>query len=230
MTRLSLLVLAMTVLLSPPAVGQARVVSIPPEPSLLNLTTSWSRASTLGVLRELKVRSDHIELRVWRGYGPSETQAVVLRRVDGQWSASFARVIRCEIQIPTSVGDTASDATIRGYVAEARRKCGTSLTDVGAGARIIAADTVLVQQLTVPESEIETAWKDALNAGVHRLPVRVKRNGTTGDSITYVVELRRGDEYRAAEIEHVEQPETEADTQVKEVYAAVRRLLQRREP
>jgi hypothetical protein len=49
------------------------------------------------------------------------------------------------------------------------------------------------------------------------------------DGITYVIELRRGDEYRAAEIEHLERPEVVADTQVEQVYAAVRRLLLQRE-
>ena len=221
----NLLVVATIVLLSRPGFGQARVVSAPAEPSLLNLTTAWSRASTLGDLRELRARSDYLELRVWRGYGLSETHAVVVRRTDGRWSASLARVIRCEIQIPRSVGDTASQTTMRRYVAEARRKCGTPVADVGAGARIITADTLVVQQLDVPESEIETAWKDALGAGVLQLPGRVKRTWTMDDGITYLIELRRGDEYRAAEIEHLERPEVEADTQVKQVYAAVRRLL-----
>jgi hypothetical protein len=128
------------------------------------------------------------------------------------------------------VGDTASATTMRGYVAEARRRCGTSLTDVGAGARIIAADTLLVQQLEVPEPEIEMVWKDALGAGMLKLPGRVKRSSTMDVEITYLIELRRGDAYQVAEIEHLERPEVEADTQVKQVYAAVRRLLQRREP
>jgi len=70
-------------------------------------------------------------------------------------------------------------------------------------------------------------WKDALSAGVLQLPGRVKRTGTVDAAITYVVELRRGDEYRAAEIEELERPEVEADTQVKQIYAAVRRLLPR---
>jgi hypothetical protein len=226
MTHANLLPLAV-VLFSRPGFGQARVVSAPAEPSLLNLTRTWSRASTLGDLRELRTRSDHLELRVWRGYGLSETQAVVLRRNDGHWSASLARVIRCEIQISKSVADTASQTTMRHYVVEARRKCGTSVTDVGAGARIITTDTLVVQQLDVPGAEIETAWKDALSAGVAQLPGRVKRSWTIDDGVTYVIELRRGDEYRAAEIEHLERPEVEADTQVKQIYAAVRRLLPR---
>ena len=230
MTQRNLLAVAVIVLCSRPGFGQAKVVSVPAEPSLLNLTTSWSRASTLGDLRELRTGSDHIELRVWRGYGPSETQAVVLRRADGHWSASLARVIRCEIQIPTSVGDTASQATMRRYAAEARTKCGVSIANAGPGARIIATDTLLVQPLAVPEPDIEAVWKEALSAGVHQLPARVKRNRTMDDSVTYLIELRRGNEYRVAEIEDLERPEVEADTQVKQVYAAVRRLLQRREP
>lgn len=227
MNHSKLLAVAIMVLLPRPGFGQARVTSAPAEPSLLNLTTAWARASTLGDLRQMHTHSDFVELRVWHGFGLAETQAVVLRRIDGHWSASLARVIRCEIQIPKSVGDTASVTTMRGYVAEARRKCGTSVADVSAGARIITTDTLVVQQLEVPESEIETAWKDALSAGVLRLPGRVKRNGTIDDGATYLIELRRGDEYRAAEIEDLERPEVEADAQVKQVYAAVRRLLPR---
>ena len=227
MNHSKLLAVAIMVLLPRPGFGQARVTSAPAAPSLLNLTTAWARASTLGDLRQMHTHSDFVELRVWHGFGLAETQAVVLRRIDGHWSASLARVIRCEIQIPKSVGDTASVTTMRGYVAEARRKCGTSVADVSAGARIITTDTLVVQQLEVPESEIETAWKDALSAGVLRLPGRVKRNGTIDDGATYLIELRRGDEYRAAEIEDLERPEVEADAQVKQVYAAVRRLLPR---
>jgi hypothetical protein len=228
-THPGLLAVVMIVLFSRPSVGQARVASAPDEPSLLNLTTAWSRASTLGDLRALRTRADYLELRVWRGFGLSETQAVVLRRADGHWSASLARVIRCEIQIPKSVGDTASVTTMRGYVAQARRACGTSVADVGAGARIITTDTLVVQQLDVPESEIEMAWNDAVSAGALQLPGQVKRNRTMDDSITYVIETRRGDEYRAAEIEDLERPEVEADTQVKQIYAAVHRLRSRRE-
>lgn len=220
---------SLIIVLSRAAFGQARVVSAPSEPSLLNLTTPWSRASTLGDLRELRTRSDHLELRVWRGFAQSETQAIVLRRSDGHWSASLARVIRCEIQIPKSVGDTASTATMRGYVAQARRNCGTSVADIGAGTRIITADTLVVLQLDVPESEIETAWNDALSAGASQLPGRVKRERAVEDAMTYLIELRRGNEYRAAEIENVERPEVEADAQVKQVYTIVSRLLSRRE-
>jgi hypothetical protein len=230
MTHPKLFALAVVVLLSRPVFGQARIVSAPPEPSLLNITRTWSHASTLGDLRELRTGSDYLELRVWGGYGPAETQAVVLRRRDGHWSAFLARVIRCEIQIPNSVADTASLATMRRYAAEARHACGTSVADVSAGARIITTDTLVVDPLDVQEPEIEPAWKAAVDAGVLQLPPRVTHSSAAPGDFTYVIELRRGDEYRAAEIERLDHPEVEADTQVSQIYAAVRRLLPRRQP
>ena len=94
---------------------------------------------------------------------------------------------------------------------------------MSAGARIIAADTLVVERLDVSEADIEAVWTDTEKAGVARLPDRAKHTATT-DGTTYIIELRRGDEYRAAEIEHVEHPEVEADSQVEHVYAAVKRL------
>jgi hypothetical protein len=111
------------------------------------------------------------------------------------------------------------------YVAEARRKCGASVADVSAGARIITTDTLIVEQLEVQESEIEAGWNASVDAGLLQLPARVKRSSPVLGDFTYVIELRRGDEYRAAEIEQVDRPEAEADTQVKQIYAAVHRLL-----
>ena len=227
MTHHVRILLAIFVLFSRESFGQARVVSAPAEPSLLNLTGSWARASSLGDLREMRTRSDHLELRVWRGFGASETRAVVLRRADGHWSASLARVIRCEIQIPRSVGDTAKAATMRQYVAEARRNCGASVVDVSAGSQIIAADTLVVQTLDVQESEIDAVWKEVLDAGALELPGRVKRDRAIDEGLTYLVEVRRGNDYRGAEIEHLERPEVKADSQVQRVYAAVQRLLPR---
>ena len=64
MTRSSIgarhLIIVGLVLLARPVFGQARVVSVPPEPSLLNITTGWARASSLGPLRELRVPSDYL--------------------------------------------------------------------------------------------------------------------------------------------------------------------------
>jgi hypothetical protein len=226
MTRQLRSALGLVILFSHNSIAQVRVLSAPPEPSLLNITRQWSRASPLGDLRELRTGGGDLELRVWGGYGlTTGTQAVVLRRAGGQWSAFLARVVRCEIQIPRSVGDTASRATMQRYVAEARQHCGTTITDLGAGAQVITTDTVVAQRLSVPDSLIENAWSAAVRAGVFKLPGRVERSPMTDDVFMYVVEVRNGADYRASVIEHLERGETEADQQVKAVYAAVSRLL-----
>jgi len=111
------------------------------------------------------------------------------------------------------------------HVAEARRQCDTSLGEIGAGVRIITADTLVVDELSVPDSVIDKAWTAAVRAGVFELPGRVRRAAPISTDFTYVVEIRRGSEYRAAEIEHLEHPETEADRQIREVYNAVSGVL-----
>jgi hypothetical protein len=215
---------ALTGMLPRSAFAQARVVSEPAEPSLLALTRGWSRASSLGDLREARTSSDHLELRVWAGYDTSTTQAVVVRRAGGRWAAFVARVLRCEMQIPLGVGDTASARTMQSFVAEARRHCSGPVTSAGAGVRIITADTVVVAQLALPDSTIERAWTAAVNGGALEMPGRAK-HAASGDGLTYVVELRRGSEYRASEIERVDPPETEADRQMRRVYAVLATLV-----
>ena len=217
--------LALTFVLARTERAQARVLSAPPEPSLLGLTSDWARASSLGDLRELRASPDYLELRVWGGYGLGATQAVVLRRAGGRWSAFLARVRRCAIQIPIAVGETASAATMHGYVVEARRRCDTPLTDVGAGMRVITADTLAVDPLSASDSAIADAWMGAVRAGVLRLPGHVARGSVPASDFTYVVEVRQGNDYRASQIEYTDQPEGEADRQVREVYAAANRLL-----
>ena len=208
------------------AISQARVVSAPPEPSLLNLIGQWTRASTLGDLRELRVGRDYLELRVWGGFAlNSETQALVLRRANGRWSAFLARVMRCELQIPRVIGETASSATLRRYTARAKQQCGTKPSDVGPGTQIITTDSLIVDSLGVAESAVQDAWAAAEHAGVEELPPRVDRKRSMDDVFMYVVELRNGGDYRASVIEHVNPPETPADRQIQDVYAAVNRLL-----
>jgi hypothetical protein len=219
------------VAISQAAFAQARVLSAPPEPSLLNITRQWSRASSLGDLRELRTEADHRELRVWLGFGlTAETQGIILRRANNRWSAFFARVMRCEIQVPRTVGDTASRATMQRYTAEARQHCGTAAANVSPGAQVITTDTLYVGSLNVPDSTIDAAWTAAVRAGVLQLPPRVERSQTIDDVAMYVIEIRNGNDYRASTIEQMEHPETAADQQVKDIYAAVTSRLRNETP
>src|SRR4029079_277238 len=119
----------------------------------------------------------------------------------------------------------ASRATMQRYTAEARRHCGTAVTDVSAGSQVLATDTLLVAPLNVPDSTIAEAGNMAERGGAFELPARVDRNRVLDDAFIYVVELRRGNDYRASVIEHTERAETRVDQHVRDIYAAVNRLL-----
>ena len=152
------------------------------------------------------------------------TEAVVIRRDAGRWSAFHARVLRCEMKIARSVGDTASRVTMQQLVAQTRRQCGVSITDVGPGDQLLTTDTLIVDRLGVADSLIERAWTVAERAGASELPARVRRNRVPQDDRNYVVELRRGDNYRASAIEQVEPPENDVDRKIQEIRAALNAL------
>ena len=115
---------------------------------------------------------------------------------------------------------------MQSLVAEARRHCGVPVTNAGAGVRIITADTVVVAELALPDSTIEQAWTAAVKGGALEMPGRAK-HASPGDGLVYVVELRRGNDYRASEIERVDPPETDADRQMQRVYAPLATLVRR---
>jgi hypothetical protein len=206
------------------AAAQVVVASEPKEPSLLSLARSWSRESALGDLRELDLGHQDIEVRAWGGFGLTSTRAIVLRRVDGQWSARRAQLVDCTLRVPIPVGDTASETTLRAFASEARRKCGASRGDVSRGAMIISADTLRVESRAASSAAIDTAWKNAVAAGLLTLPARMERNWHMLDGFTYVLEIRQGNIYRAVEIEHLDRPEAPADSVVKKAYAALTRI------
>jgi hypothetical protein len=51
---------------------------------LINKTTELGG---LDELRKTSLEKDNIEVRVWRGFGLGDLEGVVLKRIDGQWSA-----------------------------------------------------------------------------------------------------------------------------------------------
>ena len=79
-------------------------------------------------------------------------------------------------------------------------------------------DTLIVDQIA-RNADLEKVWRDAVRAGVLALPP--KRWKGIMDGGGYVIEVRRGNEYRASVIESVEPPEVYTDRQVKEIYNIV---------
>ena len=213
----------LALLATEPCAAQARTVSAPADDYLLEITQEWGARSALGDLRLRAMGPHDIELRLWGGYGLAGTYGTVLRRTDGRWSGWLAITHRCSVWLPLATGDTLSEASIRRYQAQARGDCSNAPGDI-LPARVIYTDSLGIRSLP-GDPDLETAWRDAVAAGVSTLPGEVPRSWVRLDGHTYVVELRTGDEYRASVIEHTDPPATDADRKVQDLYRAVHRRL-----
>ena len=200
------------------------IADAPSDSFLFQGTRRWGRTSSLGDLQERAFAPEDIEVRAWGGYGIGGTSAIVARREAGNWRAWSAEFVGCNISVATSIADTASAETRKGFIAAARKNCYSSIGDTRRGAVMYLSDSVEVTPLPASSAAIDSAWNDAVNAGLLALPASVPRTWTMLDGVTYLLEVRRGREYRASMIESLDTPEVEADRQVKVVFAALSRL------
>lgn len=211
------------------ASSQVKILSDPG--FLLWDTRDWSRASPLGDLRERPSSNDYRELRVWAGYGVFGTDGIVIRHEHGKWKAWLAVVVPCTLHIPTSVRDSAHEATLRHYEHVARRRCGGAIGDASRETAYVETDTLALRRLQVNSSAIARAWSDAIGAGVAQLPELAPRagHGMMLDGLTYITEMREGDEYRASEIEYRSDADSSALANVDRVLRAVAKLVRRKD-
>jgi len=216
-------------LLGGDAHAQATSVIAPPGDYLLRLTQHWGRVSPLGALVERHMGAGDVEVRLWQGYGLGGTWGTVLRREAGHWRGWHARVVGCSYRVPIPVGDTLTPPSIRRYQGLAKVRCaernaGEAEAPPGTyGWSVISTDTVGVVPLA-STTALGEVWGDLVRAGVPTLPPRVPRSWMRTDGHTYLVEVRRGGEYRASVIEHTSPPETGADSVVQAVAAIFARL------
>lgn len=209
--------------------SQVKILSDPG--FLLGDTREWSRASPLGDLRERPGSNDYRELRVWVGYGEFGTDGIVIRHVHGKWKAWLAVMVPCRLMIPTSVRDSAHAATLRHYEHLARHRCGGAIGDSSRESYYVQTDTLALQRLHVDAAAIARSWNDAIDAGIEQLPELAPRagHGMMLDGLTYVTEMREGDEYRASEIEYRSDADSTALARVDRVFRAVAKLVQRKD-
>ena len=205
------------------ATGQATHISAPPRETLLSFVYEWSEESALHNLRTLSMGPDDVEVRFWQGFGLAGTWATVLRRRAGQWQAWRAQVQRCFAMLPPAVADTMSQRTRASYRRQARRACRDPRADTLAVALMLSADPVALYPLGA--GDYEAFWQGLKAQGILELPPSVPRTWLMLDGHTYVVEVRRGGDYRASVIEHT-RPEVRADTLVQHLAQMVDRISQ----
>ncbi len=202
--------------------AQARTQSAPPDNYILHITQAFEKESSLGDVRDGQLGSDDIDLRVWGGYGLGGTTGIAIKRTNGIWRGWVAVVHRCWIAIPTAVNDTLTEASAAVLRARARREC-RHIEDLS-GEMMFDSDTLEIHEIR-DTGKLEPTWQAAVKAGALQLPGEIKRDWVMQDGFTYVVEVRRGDQYRASVIEHVDHPALDGDRQVQAVYHAVLPLM-----
>jgi hypothetical protein len=199
--------------------AQADAATRTPHTYLVSLTQRWEADSPLGDLRTRAIGPDDVELRLWGGYGLSGTRGVILRRTGGRWSGWRAAVYPCPLYLTGPDRDTLADEN-PAYRRQARRECGRSRPVIGQPYIQVNGDSVELKPIA-PGAGLAAAWDAAVAAGLLTLPPEVPREWIMFDGFTYVVEVRRGGEYRASQIEHTDPPETDADRAIQRVYNAV---------
>ena len=205
-------------------VAQATHATAPADDVLLQFTQEWGRESALGDLTKRSMAPSDVEVRFWGGYGLFGTSALVLRRTGDVWQAWRALVQGCPVVLPVPVGDTVSDSTLAFYRREARKNCGHPQADTLPATMVFQADAVGLYPLA--SAGYEAYWQELKRNGLLELPPRVPRKWFMTDGHTYVVEVRRGGDYRASVIEQTK-PESRADTLVQRLAALVQRVQQR---
>jgi hypothetical protein len=199
--------------------AQATHIMVPVRETLLQFTQDWGRESALGDLTTRVMGSSDVELRFWGGFGLGGTSATVLRRTDDTWRAWRAEVQRCPVFLPVAVGDTVSTTTLAAYRQQARRNCGDRRPDTLSSATVFYADTMALYPLA--DANYEDFWQKLKREGILELPPQVPRSWRMLDGYTYVVEVRRGNDYRASVIEHT-RPESRADSLVQHLAELIR--------
>jgi hypothetical protein len=182
---------------------------------IVRVTQRWGAFSPIGELRMCSMDADDVELRVWGGYGLGGTRGVILRRTDGRWQAWRAQVVECVINLATTTwGETSPTDSMR--MAEARRQC-PRFPD-GSGA-YHSVDTLALESLDARRAG--SVWDGAVRAGVLGLPPKLPGNRIMIDGFGIVIEVRRGDVYRASTFHAVRPPEVAADSAAREIYRTV---------
>jgi hypothetical protein len=182
---------------------------------LVWITERWGMSDRrLGPLRIKDIPPGDIELRFWGGYGLGGTRGIVLNRTGGQWSARHVTVRRCGLALPLSVADSLSPDSQERYEGEARRRCNERGTDTLSVAAVIFSDTLAIDTIATT-ADLERTWSDLVAAGVLALPTSVHRSAVMLDGLSYVVEVRVGQEYRVSQIQDWSRDEVPADGAIK---------------
>ena len=209
----------MTTMVGGPALTQDLRVSEPPSPNyLIALVRRWAADSPLGDLRTGAWPATAVELRLWSGFGLGGVRGLIVRRSSaGVWTAADAIAGACAVTIT----DSSELAPARLTALRARIRVRCPVDSIKAGWLVRYDSIAVVARESSPTSD--ALWNELIAGGLEGLPASIPRAWTMLDGHTWVLELRRGQDYRVSVIEAVDQPEHPADVVMQRIVGILRR-------
>ena len=203
----------------------AQHYSEPNENYLHEIVQEWAGKTSQGNLRTTRLAENDLELRIWAGFGLVGTTGAILRRRDGEWSASRIFVERY------FAGATEEIARREGLlppciVESMRSRCTVQATESVDG-DVLDYDLQCAETDPVTMEEAQRSlgelWDDIKRLGVLELPPTIERDWVMLDGHSYVIEVRAGEAYRATVVEHAH--DTDVDKQIHQIVVAMDTVL-----
>ncbi len=207
------IVLILGILISLPSSAQVRVLSEPDNSFLVDVTRDWGKLTRLGDLRMKRMAEDDLEVRFWAGFGLVGTSGGVLRRSGGEWE--FVRINVQQYRVADSDSLAEAEGVLPPCVLGTMgRRCQISTTrHMGSHSKSgfvtgttysLSCPYLYNDSRTENQEGLASLWQELLEAGIRSLPP--DDEVLMLDGLSYVIEVREGNDYRASTFAHVGDP------------------------
>lgn len=182
------------------------------ESSKESAVTDWSLKAGLSDLKNIEMKNEDIELRIWSGFGILGNHAVIIRRINGSWESTLVTIQYY------NAGATEEIAKIEGYlspciVESMSSRCLIHSTKGDDNKPYeYSLECPYLEPTYAGQKSYIKLWEQLVNMKLLSLPKRIYPNlKTTDGSVViirdghhYVIELRRGSYYQLTEVGHID--------------------------
>lgn len=187
-----------------PVVATAQEYSEPADNYLHEVVQEWSNKSKIGSLRDAEFAEDEKEVRFWSGFGLTGTVGDSLSWRDGMWVVSQGFVMRYQVGATNEIA-AKQDMLPPCVLEEMSRRCVVQRTlGMDRKPHDYALDCAIMDRGRPENNQKPLAelWDELTALGLLSLPPFVERDPSVVvlDGLSYVIEVRVGDSYRATVI------------------------------
>ncbi|MEO1118220.1 MAG: hypothetical protein AAFX75_10130 [Pseudomonadota bacterium] len=209
-----------------PAYVSAQEYSEPADNYLHEVVQEWSEKSKIGSLRDAEFSEDEKEVRFWSGFGLTGTVADTLSWRGGKWMVSGGFIKRYRVGASNEIA-AEEDMLPPCVLEEMSRRCVVKEAIGMDGKPRYYSLGCAIMDLGRPEKNqkpLAALWDEMTAFGLLTLPPSVDRdtNLVVLDGLSYVIEVRVGDTYRATVIQYYsEHPVDKQAHEILKAYDAV---------